>query len=192
MFKAPPPPNLKEGTAIVPKTYSTDGISPMTLISMEHALKGEFHKTQLCEFFGLSMYNLNKLLARATPVNISDNKDDWRYHIGDISTIVNTSAKSTLTLNEQLVAEKIELAKQDKEAKYLRNKVTRGELIPAPNVERHIASAFKVISRWIDLLPDIFEKKGLIRGESLTIFDDMVNKAKRQLYEDLSEFDNTK
>jgi len=184
-FAPPPPPQptvIVEPPNIVSRA-SERLIAEQKLIAEYHA-SAEFTRKEFMHLFCKSLHNVIKLIGDTKPVNLGAPIDEKRWRMSDVCKLGIASTK--LSPADKLAVARTKVAEQDNRAKILQNDERDRLLIPDSEVEQHIAYAFKVMARWLDLLPDTFEKKAYIKGEQIPEFLKTIDKVKKQLQDDLT------
>ena len=156
-------------------------------VAYESLLRGEYTKLQLGVLFGVSSLVLNKMIGVTQPVNPLDAVLLHRWFIGDVATLKDHREDAIYTKPSDLLnLAKVKVAKQDLRKKKLENDIAHGQVIPVEDVEKTFAQAAKVISRWITLLPELFEKKSYIQKEKVGEFVVVIERMKKTLYDNLN------
>ena len=186
-FKAPPPPQKPKPPAKPPSKISNQVLNTVRagdVIRANHHRKGEFTSDELCSIFNVTPLIFARMTAGV--ITLVDQNGATRYSILHITKLNDVRKDDSLSPSDKLAVARTLIAKEDYKKKKTENEVIKRNLIPAGEVEVHIASAFKVLSRWLDLLPDLVEKKALIDVQKLIKFVALINRAKEQLLIDLS------
>lgn len=182
-FVAPPP----ESTPFIapPPPLPAQRQPPPTSNVARYA--GQFTLPELAHMFGMGVTKTRNYIGDTPPSNPHEPELRYRWSLSDICTLTDTRVDAlNLTPSDKLAMARTLVAKQDERAKRLKNDVYERTLIPDEEIQTHIAKAFKVFGRWLDLLPDFFERKGYIKPEKMNGFIVVVESAKKQLLEDLT------
>ena len=139
--------------------------------------KGYYTHEQLMTLFNETAASVDVAIKDIQPMTVKPS----RWCISDIVVF----AKQAHTPAEQLALQRTLVAKQDERAKKLKNDTTEQMLLEYYDVEQTLAKAYKTFGRWLDLLPDTFEKKGYIPSTKISEFVESVEKAKAQLQSDM-------
>ena len=186
-FAPPPPPPLSNPTQNVLTGNAVAVRRAQVLKSKaDRYVQGVFTKAEFVEMFPtITPAKFDKATQGIRPTNPTAKYNDLTWRVGDICIIAPKDA-GKITPAEKLALARTKVAEQDHRAKKFKNDVDERKFIPDAEVERFIAYAFKILGRWLDLLPDLFEKKGYLKGSQVTEFIKVLDKVKSQLKADLS------
>ena len=198
---APTPPNIAPKPPVVdskPKTPARTDYSARS--------KYRFSMVELCEMFNLTRPTLKKMLGDTAQAP-SDGRRGVVYDIIEIATLEDVRITEKHINKDKDLLElddngdpvsigtpsqmKAHYAAKDMEqayiAKKMRNDVTSRNLLPADEVERLIAQAFKGLATFVDNIPDILERGGMIKNSDIPRIIEMTDKIRNQLAEDMSK-----
>ena len=198
---APAPPNLAPKPPVVDST-------PTTPVAKDYSArhKYRFSMVQLCEMFNVTRPTLKKMLGDTQPAP-SDGRRGTVFDIIEIATLedvrisanIKKKGEDLLDLDENgdpvnigtPSQMKAHYAAKDIEqayiAKKMRNDMLSRTLLPADEVERMVAQAFKGVATYLDNIPDILERAGMISNDDIPRIIEQTDKIRNQLAEDMSK-----
>lgn len=172
-----------------------------------------FSLPQLAEMFGFSLPTVKKRIGDIEPAPSAGRKAKV-YDIADISELVdvrhNSAIKGTYDTHDKnepvLLDENGKPLKemsptqmklyyqgldmeQSYRAKKLKNDTYERKMIPAEEIEKVQASAFKNVAKFLDNFPDIMERNGLVKKEHIPRIVVMTDKVRNQLADDMQQYD---
>ncbi len=161
-----------------------------------------FSLVELCDIFSTTRPTLRKRIGDIKPTP-DTSRISKVYDLADVAALVDVR-KVDLTLDwdsgkENTLPEnaspqlrqlfhKARDAEVTADLKELKYNTEKSLLLPAAEVEREIANAFKVVARLLDNMPDILERGGIINRLQVNKVTRIVDKARTQLAEDMSKF----
>jgi len=161
-----------------------------------------FNREELAETFGLARSTVCKMIKGIPHAGVRDRGLVW--HIADVTTLKDAQKKKQRkvvennvevnpekrTPKERLLHHQAEGLKQSALLKQRRNDVESGVLIPALEVEKALATAFKTVALTLDTLPDALERDGMISSADVEGAIALIDVAREQLANDLANLSN--
>jgi len=177
---------MKNKTPLPPMPPESPVIRDRNQEKLAQLSRGEFTKEQLSGFFGESVLMIGRKIAKVAPVNPSDPPALHRWHIGQVCELIDTRDNVKYTKSSDLLnMARVKVAEEDHKKKKMENRLRARELVEISEVQDTFAMASKVFAKWIDLLPDYFEKKGYIPTTKVGEFVKAIDRVKENLYNDL-------
>lgn len=163
--------------------------------------KYRFSIPELCEMFNTNRSTLLKKLADTEPAP-SDGRRSVVYDIGKVAELIDRrnadsdasgfsvdedgnvlSCENPKQMKEYFQGKEIQQSYLLKKQKYEEND---NQLLPADIVERQIANAFKSVANFLDALPDLLERKGIVKNSQVMSIIKMTDKVRLQMSDDLA------
>jgi hypothetical protein len=180
---APPIPPLQSGTPNHPAN---------AMRAMYHS-KGQFTVQEFCAIYAKHHNYIASRVNKFKPVNPSSPKKDWVYNMGEVCDmrdldreVKSKEVKGIDELKEAHLRVKIKIEGEVLKSKKMTNGLRRRELLEITEVELKLANIFKILSQHLQLMPDMFEKRGWLKSEHIKRFIDDMHKVSADLQRDLS------
>jgi hypothetical protein len=190
MSQAPPPPNSTIPPPPVALTPSARGKSTRYIY--------KFTLSQLAEIWGVTRNTARKRIGNTKPCD-PEGRNATVWDLKDVATfmdirqdasVIKMTRGSIPTDLDPVKKLKLHQANDMEQAyKLKRIKVRKelGKLLEADNVERVVAKAYKSLVMFLDNLPDILERNGLISRDKVVKVARLVDRTRDQMADDIDE-----
>ncbi|RLA50058.1 MAG: hypothetical protein DRR42_14135 [Gammaproteobacteria bacterium] len=164
------------------------------------AAKARFTVAQLSIAFSIGAATVRRRLGPTPPVEMNGKKS--YYELCDVATLIDvrdpyipdepkeptveTDPNKMKPMDRKTYYQAEDL-KQSAEIKFRRNALEAATLIPAEDVERVLAAAFKTIALTLDTLPDALERDGIISSTDVSYVLRIIDASREQLATTLGE-----
>jgi len=154
--------------------------------AMRNILRGELTKKEIGFFYGISDRTLALMMKnQVDPINPNMPHAYQRFRLSDVTQVIDRRIKKEVKPTDMVNINRAKDLEQATKKKKIAIMQLEKTLVEVEEARKAHALLVKTISRWIDLLPDVCERRNLINDGKLNEFVETIRKAKEELYDEV-------